>query len=64
MEIGDMVQLRSGGPIMTVVDSYGDGSTARYVCAWFHEGEHSMASFPDEALTMVSPVQPFPQSDP
>ncbi|WP_373425364.1 YodC family protein [Variovorax boronicumulans] len=50
MQVGETVQLKSGGPIMTITGSGGDGSLQ---CMWFPEGSTAQASvgyFPATAL--------------
>ena len=58
MKIGDVVRLKSGGPLMTVVECRERGSTLdgvyRTVCSWIRDGGHSdRASFPPECLDLV-----------
>jgi uncharacterized protein YodC (DUF2158 family) len=41
MQIGDIVKLKSGGPIMTVTDVWTDGNTIAVM--WFDEqGSHTL----------------------
>ncbi len=50
MKIGDLVQLKSGGPWMTVVhapDPYG-----MIVCAWNSDGKPWECAYPEQALTL------------
>lgn len=61
MQIGDVVALRSGGPNMTVYRVDSDGELK---CAFFHQGEFDVATFPPAALELVTPVQPDPQEAP
>jgi uncharacterized protein YodC (DUF2158 family) len=49
-EIGDVVQLRSGGPKMTVHSLVSDGNV---VCQWFEGNEVHEGHFPKEALKKV-----------
>lgn len=52
-KIGDVVRLKSGGPIMTVVDyaTYGYESEKTYMCKWFDEKKKlSQERFVEEAL--------------
>jgi uncharacterized protein YodC (DUF2158 family) len=51
-EIGDVVQLRSGGPRMTVHSLVSDGDV---VCQWFEGSEVHEENFPKEALKKVEP---------
>jgi uncharacterized protein YodC (DUF2158 family) len=50
---GDLVQLKSGGPIMTVVDT----GYADLVCSWFAGKKHEKGSFPAAALN-PAPSEP------
>jgi uncharacterized protein YodC (DUF2158 family) len=45
MKVGDLVQLKSGGPCMTVLDV-----KATVKCGWFTDGKYYDAHFPDECL--------------
>jgi uncharacterized protein YodC (DUF2158 family) len=49
-EIGDVVQLRSGGPNMTVHGVISDGDI---VCQWFEIDVVHEENFPKEALRTV-----------
>jgi uncharacterized protein YodC (DUF2158 family) len=52
LEIGDVVQLNSGGPAMTVVGLSENGRSA--TCSWFKTGnETEWQSFPKAALKLV-----------
>jgi len=48
-KIGDVVQLRSGGPLMTVASVRGDD----VVCSWFEKTKHKNATF--KAAQLVKP---------
>jgi len=53
MQVGETVQLKSGGPIMTVTGSGGDGTLQ---CTWFPEAITSLPSvayFPAASLNPV-----------
>lgn len=52
-KIGDIVQLKSGGPDMTVVFVSTDGSTLR--TSWFSGKKNESGQFPDDALVPASP---------
>jgi uncharacterized protein YodC (DUF2158 family) len=51
---GDVVQLKSGSPQMTIdsVEEYGSGNTSniRAICLWFDGGERKEGSFSLETL--------------
>jgi len=50
-KIGDTVCLKSGGPIMTVVDTDSYDGKIIVTCAWFpSDNEEKQANFPSEAL--------------
>lgn len=49
-EIGNVVQLRSGGPKMTVHSLVSDGDV---VCQWFEGNEVHEENFPKEVLKKV-----------
>jgi uncharacterized protein YodC (DUF2158 family) len=52
LKVGDLVQFKSGGPCMTVLEYK---STVK--CGWFTEGKYYDAHFPDECLEpYVMPV--------
>ena len=53
-EIGDVVQLRSGGPKMTVHILVSDGDV---VCQWFESNEVHEENFPKEALKQVEQIK-------
>ena len=52
-EIGDVVQLRSGGPKLTVRSVISDGDI---VCQWFETDVVHEGNFPNEALKKVEQV--------
>jgi uncharacterized protein YodC (DUF2158 family) len=52
-EIGDVVQLRSGGPKLTIHGLVSDGDV---VCQWFEGNVVHEESFPKEALKKIEPV--------
>ena len=59
MEIkcGDVVQLKSGGPLMTVEDignyNYGGGGENQAKCTWFEKTKKYQDVFSLEALKVV-----------
>ena len=48
---GDIVQLKSGGPPMTVCEVFGDGD---HECKWFSGKKLERGNFPEEALIVPS----------
>jgi len=54
IKVGDVVQLKSGGPDMTVdeIGKSGMDSTGPLSawCTWFHNGEEKRSSFPLTSL--------------
>ena len=59
---GHIVQLRSGGPAMTVSeinDKFEDDDATTYRCEWFKGASNERASFSEDILKMyVAPAQP------
>ena len=55
-QIGDIVQLKSGGPPMTVTSSEGKSVS----CTWFDKNQqrHDEGAFPPGALKAVSEPKP------
>ena len=45
--VGDIVELISGGPKMAVEEDWGDGT---YTCAWFAGAKHNSALFKGRTL--------------
>lgn len=57
---GDVVQLRSGGPQMTIssaLEAY-DGAPC-HLCTWFEKGEIKQRAFPPAVLERYEPPAPF-----
>ena len=54
--IGDIVRLKSGGPVMTVIEIGGLVGSTRYMhCNWFRAGDEVTGqAFPERALEVVS----------
>ena len=50
-DIGDTVQLKSGGPIMTVG---GETDRGKFECYWFHDAEPKWHTFKPEMLRPVT----------
>lgn len=50
LEEGDVVQLKSGGPRMTVTEVQENGQVC---CAWFEDDETRSRYFPPKALKEV-----------
>lgn len=66
---GQVVQLKSGGPEMTVecrIDNLPDESEV-YTCQWFAVEELKQANFPHDSLKIVEPqpdeIEPQPDED-
>jgi uncharacterized protein YodC (DUF2158 family) len=51
-KVGDIVQLKSGGPKMTVVGDLKDEE--QVYTAWFVEGKKETASFPHGAIVLCT----------
>ena len=54
MQPGDVVQLKSGGPLMTV-HAINQGGV---VCTWFDKTNHKTATFPETTLELYVPPTP------
>ena len=52
--IGDVVQLRSGGPKMTVHSLVSEGDV---ICQWFESSEVHETCFPRDALKKVEQIE-------
>ncbi len=48
MKLGDVIQLRCGGPKMVIYDEYGEGPGHRFVCCW-HAGNGTIGNMPVHA---------------
>jgi len=54
LKAGDIVQLKVGGPIMTVARVYNDArGTATAACEWFEGSRKEQGSFPVHSLVRV-----------
>jgi len=51
---GDLVELKSGGPTMTVDLDWSDGT---YQCTWFAGAKHNRANFNGETLKLTDDKQ-------
>ena len=60
LKIGDVVQLKSGGPVMTV-DS--EGADGHLVCQWFEGSDVKKATFPIASL-QAAEAPPKPVAPP
>ena len=56
LKLGDTVQLKSGGPIMTLGEETGKRGT--YACAWFDGAVLKHGMFPIEQLRKAEPREP------
>ena len=50
LKAGDLVKLKSGGPIMTISRVV---TRSRIICVWFNNNEQKYGEFPTEALVSV-----------
>ncbi|HDX8374136.1 TPA: DUF2158 domain-containing protein [Aeromonas dhakensis] len=48
LKLGDVVRLKSGGPLMTIIDS--GNASGTWVCQWFDQNKQTSSSFPSFAL--------------
>lgn len=58
--VGETVELKSGGPTMTVESSpeaMGTGGIQKVWCQWFSKGAVERAPFPLASLRKVKPVE-------
>jgi uncharacterized protein YodC (DUF2158 family) len=55
-KIGDQVQLKSGGPVMTVQEKM--TSSPSYRCQWFAGKKLESGVFPSESLRAAAPPPP------
>jgi uncharacterized protein YodC (DUF2158 family) len=55
LKVGDVVQLKSGGPKMTIehIGRYGTSSDAKAKCTWFEDAKKHEGLFSPEALSRV-----------
>ena len=54
MKIGDTVQLKSGGPLMTIDSLYNAEPVNRWTCVWFKEGVGLLKPVYTEAELILS----------
>lgn len=60
-KLGDIVQLKSGGPAMTVAEIKNDysGAVSGYRCEWFKGASKEVSNFGEETLQIyVAPKKP------
>lgn len=48
-KLGDTVQLKSGGPSMTI-SSVSEQDPGKYYCIWFKGASRETSNFPEETL--------------
>ena len=56
LKVGDVVQLKSGGPEMTISDVPGDGHSFapdKYICVWFEGSNKKSDTFKGDMLNKV-----------
>jgi uncharacterized protein YodC (DUF2158 family) len=62
-EIGNVVQLKGGGPIMTITGR-SVGKTTLFRCTWFDkQGSEQNAAYPAEALKLYREEKAAPPVD-
>jgi uncharacterized protein YodC (DUF2158 family) len=49
-KVGDIVQLKSGGPSMTITETSVAGPTISYACTWFDGPNQMWGHFLEETL--------------
>ena len=52
LKAGDVVQLKSGGPKMTI--DWIDSDTATTTCTWFEGAKRNQAQFSSSSLVLVT----------
>jgi uncharacterized protein YodC (DUF2158 family) len=57
IKAGDVVQLKSGGPTMTVNFVENSSGTEEAACSWFINNKKESSRFPVATLKLVSPPQ-------
>jgi uncharacterized protein YodC (DUF2158 family) len=53
--VGDVVALKSGGPDMTIEDTWQDGLRVNARCAWFVDQKKLIADFDVRTLLIAKP---------
>lgn len=53
VRVGMVVQLKSGGPFMTIGEEKPRGSSNKYLCVWFNDKTYLEGFFHPEALKTV-----------
>lgn len=51
--VGDVVQLNSGGPKMTISDLYNENGVDCASCCWFDMNNKNYSAFPLATLTKI-----------
>ena len=58
VNIGEIVQLKSGGPVMSVI-GYGNGTFGNLIiCNWFANDLLQQDIFPEQCLNIVNKATP------
>jgi uncharacterized protein YodC (DUF2158 family) len=63
-KVGDTVQLKSGGPAMTVTRIGTSGGEPMIWCAWFEGTKDAYGLFPPDALKAAEPHKAPPATQP
>ena len=53
IKVGSVVQLKSGGPDMTVTRIENEQGTVFVFCSWFMNNKNEKGHFPPDALELV-----------
>lgn len=56
-KIGDLVKLKSGGPLLTVTNIEQELTFIAIVCVWFDGGDPKVNKFKEETLGLCQPAK-------